>query len=78
MRDDIALFHLKQNQRNNFSLSSLLFVANSSFFLLHFIFSLSRRLLFFNFHLFARVWLGYCCDANTICDMMTKPFELCS
>lgn len=28
MRDDIALFHLKQNQRNNFSLSALLFVAN--------------------------------------------------
>lgn len=68
MRDDIALFHLKQNQRNNFSLSLLLFVANffsSSFYSLAFL-SLCVVSLFFQFHLFARIWLGYCCDANNL------------
>lgn len=56
MRDDIALFHLKQNQRNNFSLSLLLFCCQFFSLLRHFIlrgffgFRLSLSLsFFFNF-----------------------------
>lgn len=74
MRDDIALFHVKQNQRNSFSLSvSLLFVCLLPNFSSYFwfcssesFFPLPSPVLFVSFNLICLRGHGYCCDANNL------------